>query len=360
MIEHLYIHIPFCQDICSYCDFCKVFYRSDYVDAYLEQLEIDIKLSDISSLKTIYIGGGTPSALNEFQLEKLLKILKPYCKSCLEYSIELNPESTNINKLKLLKEHGVNRLSFGVQTFNEDILKLIDRHHTNNQVFDLIALAKSLGFNNINIDLMYGLPNQTNYDLEHDLTTVIALGITHISYYSLILEDHTKLKKIDYQPIDDETSYLINKRIDDILAKNGFKKYEVSNYAHDGFQSIHNRCYWEYKDYLGLGIGATSKIGNKIQENSRSLNNYLKGNRNPKIKILSLEESLFNEIMMGLRLLEGIDIKKLNKKYQINFLEKYQNSINKYLNKYLFIEDNHLFLTTESIYYLNEILLDFL
>lgn len=361
MVKHLYIHIPFCWDICSYCDFCKVFYQEKQADQYLDALEKDIKKQDIRELITIYIGGGTPSSLNYRQLNRLMQLLKPFLSDSLkEFSIEVNPESMDYEKLLILKRGGLNRLSIGVQTFNEDLLKLVDRHHNNDQVFSLISQAKELGINNINIDLMYGLPRQSQADIIKDLETVKELEIKHISYYSLILEDYTKLKKTTYQPLDDEESASLNKLIDQKLAIEGFIKYEVSNYAQAGYQSLHNMSYWLYKDYLGLGAGAASKIGDTIRENSRSITGYIQGKDIHKNIVQTKEDLMFNEIMMGLRLIEGIDILAFNRKYNVDLFSYYQEAIDKYLGTYLLVTDNYLKCSPEGIYFLNQILLDFM
>lgn len=355
----LYVHIPFCDQICSYCDFCKTYYNETSVDNYLEVLKSEIKSLNIKELDSIYIGGGTPSSLNDDQLEYLLTILKPYSHNLKEYCIEVNPESMDYYKLKILKQFNINRLSIGVQTFNQNILHKIERHHNKTQVLSLINNATKVGIDNISIDLMYGLPHQTIDDIKEDLRIVASLPIKHISYYSLILEDHTVLKNAKYQPLDEEDEYKINLLIDEQLKKLGYHKYEISNYAKDGYESYHNKVYWHYENYYGVGIGASGKIDNCIYDHSRSLTKYLQRIDIVTKNEFSVEDVMFNNVMMSLRLVEGLDIEVFNQRYQVDVLNLYASAIQKHLNNgNMIIENNHLRVT--NLYLLNEILLDFM
>lgn len=360
--KSLYVHIPFCEHICCYCDFCKVFYNQKSVDLYLKRLEKELQSLHIQrSYRTIYIGGGTPSCLNYQQLKYLMTMFMPYCQDVEEYCIEVNPESMDDKKLMILKEGGVNRLSIGVQTFQEHLLPFIDRHHSNQEVLWLIQKAQEIGLNNISIDLMYGLPYQNQNDIQKDLDIVETLPIQHLSYYSLILEDHTVLKNRNYQLMDDESEYQINLLIDHRLEKMGLKKYEISNYARDGYQSKHNLAYWHYDNYIGIGIGACSKIDDQIIEHSRSLTKYLQGEETTTIFPQTKEDMMFNHIMMSLRLIEGLDIKAFEQCYQIHIFDYYQEALHKNLEKgYLIIKNGYLKTTAKSIYCLNEILVDFI
>ena len=195
MVKSCYIHIPFCKKICSYCDFCKIFYNEQLVDKYLISLEKEIdSLYQNEVLDTIYIGGGTPSSLNLNQLEKLFGIINKLNKSkTIEYTIECNFETMSNEKLELFKKYGINRLSFGIESINEDNQKLLERENKKEEIINIIKTAKSLGFNNINVDLMYALPNETLEVLNKDIDFTLSLDIEHISTYSLIIEEHTKL-----------------------------------------------------------------------------------------------------------------------------------------------------------------------
>ena len=207
MTHSLYVHIPFCNEICSYCDFCKVLYQSQWVDDYLDKLDEELYQKEENLLYTIYIGGGTPSSLSCMQLKRLMNMLKYYSYRVKEYTVEVNPESMNEEKLKILYDGGVTRLSIGVQTFQEELLEPLHRRHHNKDVFDLMTKAKEIGFQNISIDMMYGLPYQTQKHIQNDLQIIKSLDIQHISYYSLILEEHTLLDIQHYQPIDEEKEY---------------------------------------------------------------------------------------------------------------------------------------------------------
>ena len=231
----LYIHIPFCLHICTYCDFCKVFYNEKLVDDYLEVLKRELNDLNLNiPLKTIYIGGGTPASLNDEQLKSLMDMIRPYINNDCEVTIETNPETLDYYKLGILKNGGVTRLSIGVETFNDNILKKINRKHTSDMVKRIIRYGHQLKFDNISIDLMYGLPDQTLQDIKDDLNIIESLNIQHVSYYSLILEDHTVLKNQNYQPLDEDSEALINQIIDEKLESLGFMKYEISNYSKKG------------------------------------------------------------------------------------------------------------------------------
>lgn len=358
----LYIHIPFCLHICTYCDFCKVFYNKELVDDYLEVLKRE--LSDLNlniPLKTIYIGGGTPTSLNDEQLKSLMDMIRPYINNDCEVTIETNPETLDYYKLGILKNGGVTRLSIGVETFNDNILKKINRKHTSDMVKRIIRYGHQLKFDNISIDLMYGLPDQTLQDIKDDLNIIESLNIQHVSYYSLILEDHTVLKNQNYQPLDEDSEALINQIIDEKLESLGFMKYEISNYSKKGFESLHNLTYWQYDNYYGIGLGASSKIDDCIIEHNRNLNAYLNYQDTTSKIECSKEEIMFNHLMMSLRLVKGLDLKEFKERYNKDIYDVYQVALDKHLKlKTLVIEDGYLRCNKESIKLLNIILLDFM
>lgn len=359
----LYIHIPFCHHICSYCDFCKIYYNEDMASQYLAVLQQELKdLHIVHPLKTIYIGGGTPSSLSTYQLQRVMDMIQPYIdKNTVEVCMEVNPESMSEEKLDIFIKGNGNRLSIGVQSFQERLTKQIERFHTSRQVYNLIDLAKQKGLNNISIDLMYGLPGQTMDDIKADLKIVQSLPIKHVSYYSLILEDHTVLKNNDYQGLDEEQEDTINEYIDTTLASMGFDKYEISNYAKAGYTSKHNLAYWHFDNYYGIGLGASGKIDNTLYEHNRNLSAYLKNNYVIEKTYLDDEECIFTHIMMSLRLVEGVDIEVVKQRYNVDILEKYKAVIEKYqkLNM-LKVEMGKLKCTKESIKLLNGILVDFM
>ena len=327
----------------------------------IKRLNEELSQIEQHHLKTIYIGGGTPSALNDEQLEKLMSMLKPYSLEVEEYCMEVNPESMDYYKLKILKKGGINRLSIGVQTFQNHLLKEIERHHNTIQVKNIIKYAKEIGFDNISIDLMYGLPKQTKEDIQKDIEVLKSLDLQHVSYYSLILEEGTILKYKNYQPLDEESEYQLTLFIDQELEKIGFEKYEISNYAKQGYQSKHNLMYWYYNNYYGIGLGACSKIDGQIIEHSRSLTKYLNGDFKTTTIDETKEETMFNQIMMSLRLKEGLDLNKFKERYQEDARILYKEAITRNIEKgRLMIENDYLKATQEGQYVLNDILIDFM
>ena len=349
----IYIHIPFCKSICTYCDFCKLYKRDEWVYNYLDELEKEIKNNyKNEKVKTLYFGGGTPSCLDNSQIKRLFSIINNFDldEDC-EISFECNLEDLNENKLKLLSKH-VNRLSIGVQTFNNKYLDVLGR----NKVSTLkIKLAKKF-FDNINIDLMYGFEGQTMDDLKDDIQIFLSLGIPHISAYNLILEEHTKLYIDGYKGIDDA---LYDELIERTLENSGYKHYEVSNYALDGYQSRHNKTYWNNLEYYGFGLGASGYIDNVRYENTRSLSKYLKGEYRFTAHKLSLNEKLQNEFILGLRKMDGICKSEFLIKYGFSVYDI--NVVRDLLkNKMLFENEDNIYINPKYIQFSNEILVKFM
>lgn len=360
-MKSLYVHIPFCYHICSYCDFCKVFYREDWADEYLDALAFEIKDKQLfENYDTIYIGGGTPSSLSFQQLQRLLKMLQPFSCQTQEYSIEVNPESMTNDKLDLFVQYHINRLSIGVQTFHDELLQNIQRHHTAQQAIDFIEQAKRKGITDINVDLMYGLPEQTLEDVKEDIQIIKELNISHLSVYSLILEEHTFLKKENYRPLDDEQDAIWYQYINQSLKQIGFTHYEVSNYQRYK-PSYHNLVYWHYQDYDGIGLSAHSLCNHYRLENTNSLTQYLKHHYLKEKTFLTSKDELFEKIMMGLRLIDGIDTDEINKSFHIDFYNLFEDVVDKY-EKMNMLKREDCFLKTTSLgmNYLNSILVDML
>ena len=360
MVKSAYIHIPFCESICAYCDFCKFLYNNEWVDRYLKELKKEIELNyKGEDLKTIYIGGGTPSSLNLKQLKLLLDICSVFKKTKnYEYTVEVNIENINEEKAILLKEYGVNRISVGVETFNSELLKVIERSHTKDMVLSKVLMLKKY-FDNINIDLMYALPNETLSDVKSDLASFLSLDVPHISLYSLIIEQHTKfsVKKIEY--IDEDLDYEMYKYINKVLKENGYIHYETSNYAKDGFQSMHNLTYWHNLEYYGFGIGASGYLNNVRYENTHSINNYLSGNYVMDSHELSKLESMQNFVILGLRMIEGISLSEFKERYNQDLEDVFE--IREMLEDgRLEINDKRLFINDKYTYLANEILINFI
>lgn len=361
MIKNCYIHIPFCKTICSYCDFCKVFYNSKQVNEYLKSLEKEIdSIYKGEELETIYIGGGTPSSLSIVELQKLFKILQKLkkAKDC-EFTIECNFSTITEEKLLLFKKNGVNRLSFGVESISSKNLKKLERNEDINQINDIISLSRKLGFDNINLDIMYAIPGETLDDLKKDLDFIVSLKPNHISTYSLIVEENTKLalnKNIDY--IDEDLDFSMYKIICERLNEN-YCHYEISNFAIDGYQSKHNLCYWNNKEYYGFGVSAASYINDLKATNTKSITNYIKGKYNYLEEYITKEDKMSYEMILGLRLLRGVSKK--------NFVEKYGVEIDEYFdidflvkNNLLCENDDYFYINEDKLYISNEILLRFI
>lgn len=355
MIKSVYIHIPFCDRICSYCDFPKILSSTNYQDEYLCALEKEIKQKYRNEvIETIYVGGGTPSSLSLEQLTKLLEIIKVFKTDIKEYTFEVNIESIDEEKAKLLNKYGVNRLSIGIETFQEKFLKILNRHHTKAMVQEKIKMLKKY-FNNINVDLMYAFKDETLKNLKFDLEEFKKLDVEHISTYSLMIEPNTVLYNNNIEPIDEELDYLMYEEI--IKSLDNYHHYEISNFAKNGYESKHNLTYWHNLEYYGFGLGTSGYIGDIRYTNTRSINNYFNGNYVLESHELDNDEILSNEFILGLRLIDGIDCLEFKKKYNLDIL-----SISKIAklvkeNKLIF-KNNRLYIAKKYIYISNEILVE--
>lgn len=359
MIDAVYIHIPFCKNICSYCDFCKFYYNKKWADNFLKSLESEIKKNYKNEvIKTLYIGGGTPNSLDDKQLKELLKLLKIIkLDNDYEYTIECNIEFLTSNQIKLFKEFGINRISLGIQTFNEKYLNFLNRNHTKELVKEKINLLKENGFLNINVDLIYALPNQTLEELKEDIIFFKSLDIPHISTYSLIIEPHTVLYNNNVSNIDEDLDSdmynLIIKELDN------YNHYEISNFAKAGYESRHNLVYWNNLNYYGFGIGASGYIGNVRYDNTRSYNNYIEGNYRLNEEYLDKSKTIENEFILGFRKMKGINISDFYNKYKINIMDI--DVVKRLLDKNLIVKDNdNIRLDSSMIYRSNEVLIEFL
>lgn len=360
-MKSVYVHVPFCSSICTYCDFCKMFYDSKIVSQYLDELEKEIKSTyKGESIRTIYIGGGTPSALKNDELEKIFSILNTFNKdNLLEYTVECNIENIDEDKLKILKSNGVNRLSIGVQSFNNKLLTILGRNHTKENVIKTIEKVKKYGFNNINVDLIYGINGETIDDLKDDVNTFLKLDISHISLYSLIIEPHTKLFVKDFNELDEDLNALMYEYINDTLKENNYVHYEISNYAKEGFQSKHNLVYWHNEEYYGFGLGASSFVNNKRYDNTKSINRYFEGKYIANENALHTKENMQNEMILGLRLAEGVNKDNFYKKYGVEMSSIFP--ISSLIEKGLLKEENnYVFIPEDKLFVSNEILIEFL
>ncbi len=357
-VSSVYIHIPFCKSICSYCDFCKVLYQKDWAVAYLKCLKNEIIERYMGDeIKTIYIGGGTPSALSLKEIEYLLNLTNLFKKDNLEeFTFECNIEDINEELLKTLKKFNVNRLSIGIESFDEENLLLMKRYANFSDTKNKINLARSMGFNNINLDLIYALPSEKLSILKKDIKLLLKLNPEHISTYSLMISDNTFLsyKRIENIPAEDDAK--MYDYICKTLNKNGYNHYEVSNFAKDGYESKHNLVYWHNNEYYGFGCGASGYISGVRYDNTRSLSNYLKGEYKSSDNLISKESMMEYEVILGLRLLKGINLKDFYQKYGVNMQDKFP--IKPLLKSgELILKDEWIAINPKYIYIMNEILL---
>ena len=319
----LYIHIPFCETICDYCDFTKLQYFRMFAVNYLKALKQEIDSYQTGELKTIYVGGGTPTALEDDLFLELLEIIKPYTKGVKEYTFEANPESLSENKIKLLKQYGVNRISLGVQSTDTKVLKAINRQHSYEDVVKAIGLLKENGIDNINVDLILGLPHSSETLLKRDLENLTSLGIKHMSCYALTIHPHTVLFNQGFREMDDD---LMRKNYDivhNFLKEKGFEHYEVSNWCLPGYQSEHNLTYWRNEQYYGVGLGASGYIGELRYKNTVNLDRYLKGEYIQDKEEVTSKDIFTYQVMLNLRTKEGISLSLLkNKDKEITSLIK--------------------------------------
>jgi len=323
LIEAVYIHIPFCVKKCNYCDFLSFSHGTNASEAmkqYIQALIVEMQLAAdryTVKAKTIFIGGGTPSVLPEDLLEKLLSAVEQYfVTECLqEYTVELNPGTITSRKLQVMKQYGVSRLSIGVQSDNEAQLCLLGRIHTFEQAKEAVSLARHAGFSNINLDFMYGIPGQTVEAWTATLHNAIALHPEHLSLYQLKIEENTVLYQWledgQIEEFDDETALAMYRTAQALLEAEGYHQYEISNYAKDGYASLHNQVYWRTDNYLGIGLGACSWVRPNRWNNYFDMEAYLQAIQNNHLPIqeaecLTLQEQMEETVFMALRMNAGL------------------------------------------------------
>lgn len=354
----LYIHIPFCEKICDYCDFPKLQYFRNFVISYLKVLQNELEQYDPFDLDTIYVGGGTPTALEIDLFKHLLEIIKPYSFGVKEYTFEANPESLTEDKIELLREYGVNRISLGVQSTNDNLLKKINRAHSFSEVQKVVVSLKKHGFNNINVDLILGLPTATKKLLTKDLENILALDIQHISCYSLTLHPHTVLFNQGYRELSPDLSREYYDIVEEVLLKHGFTHYEVSNYCLPNYQAKHNLVYWRNEQYYGIGLGAAGYLANVRYKNTLNLDKYLKGQYIAEKEVLSEHDRYVYEVMLNLRTSEGLSLKHLKQHFAIDLYKEKKAIIDEFIaNKYLVLVNDILFTTYQGMMILDAIIL---
>lgn len=356
-----YVHIPFCTQICYYCDFSKVFIKNQPVDSYLEHLLEEFRSYDIEKLSTLYIGGGTPTALSAPQLEVLLNgLTKNLDLSVLEeLTIEANPGDLDADKIAVLKNSAVNRVSLGVQTFDDKMLKKIGRSHLEKDIYENIDRLKLAGFDNISIDLIYALPGQTMEQVKENVAKAIGLDIPHMSLYSLILENHTvfmnRMRRGKLPLPKEELEAEMFEYIIAELERAGFEHYEISNFSKSGFESRHNLMYWDNAEYYGIGAGASGYVNGVRYKNHGPIRHYLsaveEGNACITEDHLSQKEQIEEEMFLGLRKKSGVSMARFEEKFGQSFAGLYGEIVRDLVQQGLMqIEGDHVRMTKRGLF----------
>ncbi|HGD7000200.1 TPA: radical SAM family heme chaperone HemW [Streptococcus agalactiae] len=359
-----YVHIPFCTQICYYCDFSKVFIKNQPVDAYLQALIREFRSYDITELRTLYIGGGTPTSISAVQLDYLLTELSRdlNLNTLEEFTIEANPGDLTVDKIEVLQKSAVNRVSLGVQTFNDKHLKRIGRSHNEVQIYFTIDALKTAGFQNISIDLIYALPGQTMDDVRSNVAKALSLNIPHLSLYSLILEHHTvfmnKMRRGKlHLPTEDLEAEMFEYIISE-MERNGFEHYEISNFTKPGFESRHNLMYWDNVEYYGVGAGASGYLDGIRYRNRGPIQHYLKGvsegNARLSEEVLSKNEMMEEELFLGLRKKKGVSIGKFEQKFGTSFEKRYGQIVQELQSDGLLKENNGFIQMTKKGLFLGD------
>lgn len=371
----LYIHIPFCEQKCFYCDFPSYSGKNKFKEAYITSLSSElIKLHNSLgsyNIETIFIGGGTPSILSEKELESLLKVInKLNLSNTIEFSIECNPGSLTGEKLEVMKRLGINRISLGLQAVQDGLLQALGRIHNFKLFKENFILARKYGFDNINVDLMFGLPNQTLEDWSKTLLDIIELEPEHISAYSLIVEEGT----VFYNLYENNKLQLPSEDIErsmyettlDILKEKGYHQYEISNFSKLNKECRHNLVYWDMKEWIGVGSSSSSFIDGKKIKNIDSVEEYIKrieNNKEPYDEFIknSKNDTMEEFMFMGLRKISGIREEDFNKRFSKDIDDVYKNVIKKYINEGLLIRDKgRIYLSKRGIELSNQVMMGFL
>jgi putative oxygen-independent coproporphyrinogen III oxidase len=378
MVRGIYIHIPFCHQICNYCDFNKVFFKNQPVDEYIEALGKEMEMvvaqspESFQHVETVFLGGGTPTALSAKQIERLLQLIKQHIPlhEVIEFSSEANPDELSEDKLVALLAGGVTRLSMGVQSFDQGLLEKIGRTHSNEHVYETVALAKKVGFTNISIDLMYGLPGQTMEQWKDSLQKALALNLPHYSAYSLIVEPKT-IFYIQYNkgklvlPTEDLEAEMYDVLMQEMEAA-GLHQYEISNFAKDGHLSVHNKIYWDNDEYAGFGAGAHGYLNGVRYSNIAPIKKYIEtieGNERPLIHEheVTKSERLEEQMFLGLRKTEGVPHQMFEQKFGESMHHTFEKQIQLNVEAGLLEADEHgVRLTRRGRFVGNEVFQHFL
>ena len=367
----LYVHIPFCVRKCQYCDFLSGPSDEETKDRYIEALLKEIRAAEHTEdyeIVSVFIGGGTPSALKAEAIASIMSTLQEqffFCEDA-EVTIEANPGTVDLEKLTIYRNVGINRLSLGLQSTDAEELKLLGRIHSYEEFLKSYEWAREAGFSNINIDLMFAIPGQTGEAWRQHLYQVAELNPEHISAYSLIIEEGTPFAEQNLDLPDEDTEYQMYEDTAEILERYGYRQDEISNYAKQGYMCRHNAGYWQRREYLGFGLGASSLYRGMRFSNTRRMQEYLKESRNPDqirkdVTVLSRNERIEEFMFLGLRMTEGISEKKFEENFDVRLMDVYGDILQKY-EETGFMEhiETKWRLTRKGIHVSNHILADFL
>ena len=367
----LYVHIPFCVRKCQYCDFLSGPSDEETKDRYIEALLKEIRAAEHTEnyeIVSVFIGGGTPSVLKAEAIASIMRTLQEqffFCEDA-EVTIEANPGTVDLEKLTIYRNVGINRLSLGLQSTDAEELKLLGRIHSYEEFLKSYEWAREAGFSNINIDLMFAIPGQTGEAWRQHLYQVAELNPEHISAYSLIIEEGTPFAEQNLDLPDEDTEYQMYEDTAEILERYGYRQYEISNYAKQGYMCRHNAGYWQRREYLGFGLGASSLYGGMRFSNTHQMQEYLKESRNPDqirqdVTVLSRNERIEEFMFLGLRMTEGISEKKFEENFDVRLMDVYGDILQKY-EETGFMEhiETKWRLTRKGIHVSNHILADFL
>jgi len=349
----LYIHIPFCKSKCLFCSFVIAVGKENRINSYLESLSQEAGHYRGTILKTLYIGGGTPSHMNIEQIKLLGRILRKNFKfnDETEFNFECNPEGLSLDKAKALKAIGINRASLGVQSLNEKYLKFLGRNHNRKEALDAFLNLRKAGFLNINLDLMFCFPDQTLRELKEDVDGIASLGSEHLSLYNLTIEEGSRFYRLNLKIHKDETQAKHYLKVIELLEQNGFEQYEISNFAKPGKEALHNHVYWQGRDYIGLGVGAHSHIQGERFWNVSDFNEYLVQTKSGKLPIagkerLDIHGRLIETFLFGLRMKEGVDISSLEDRFDCPLSPEVKEKIGQFVQQKLLTREENRLKTT--------------
>ena len=359
----IYVHIPFCKRKCDYCDFISYSNKDSKIEEYIEAVKKEIELQKIKSeITTVYIGGGTPSYIDSKYIKEIMaELQKKNVSKDAEITIEVNPGTVTLEKLKDYKDAGINRLSIGLQTTKDELLKQIGRIHNFEQFIETYKMAREVGFKNVNVDLMLGLPNQRIKDLKESLESIIQLSPEHISVYSLIVEDGTpianKIESGELELPDEDLERNMYWYVKNTLELNGYKHYEISNFAKQGYESKHNINCWNQKEYIGIGIAAHSYRDITRYSNTENLGEYIRNVKNEKLErnriiheIQKEDDTKKEYMLLGLRQIDGVRISKFKEKFGDNPIYLYRNELKKLSDENLIsVDEDNIKLTNKGI-----------